>query len=46
VLQQELHRIVHGPGADHVIVVEDQQGFVRGGPGTQVVDQRREQPLE
>jgi hypothetical protein len=46
VLQQELDRIVHGPGADHVIVVEDQQDLIRGGPGAQVVDQRREQPLE
>ena len=46
VFQEELHRIVHGPGADHVIVVEDQQGPVRGGPGAQVVDQRREQPLK
>jgi hypothetical protein len=46
VLQQELDRIVHRPGADHVIVVEDQPGLVRGGPGAQVVDQRCEQPLE
>ena len=46
VLQEELHGIMHRPGGDHVIVVEDQHGLVRGGPAVQVVDQRREQPLE
>ena len=35
-------RRMHLRRADHVVIVEDQQGLVRG----QIVDQRRDQPLE
>ena len=42
VLGQERERLVHLRRADHVVIVEDQQGLIPG----QVVDQRRDQPLE
>ena len=42
VLDQERERLVHHRRADHVVVIEDEQGLVRG----QIVDQRRDQPLE
>ena len=45
VLQQERQRHVHRPGVDQVIVIQDQQHLAVG-PGGQVVDQRRHQPLE
>ena len=42
VLDQERERVVHLLRADYVVVVEDEQGLVRG----QLVDQRRDQALE
>ena len=41
-LKQERERLVHLLRADHVIVIEDQQGLIRG----QSVDQGRDQALE
>ena len=42
VLEQERERLVHLRRADHVVVIKDQQGLIRG----QFVDQGRDQPLE
>ena len=42
VLDQERERLVHLRRADQVVVIQDEQGLVR----SQVVDQRRDQPLE
>ena len=42
VLDEERERLVHLRRADHVVIIEDQQGLVRGQP----VDQRRDQALE
>ena len=42
VLDQERERLVHLLRADHVVVVEDEQGLLPG----QIVDQRRDQALE
>jgi hypothetical protein len=42
VLGQECDRLVHLRRADHVVIVEDNHGLVR----SQIVDQRRDQPLE
>ena len=46
VLQQEPQRVVYLPGADHVVIVEDQQRLAVAGPGGQIVDQRCDEPLE
>ena len=45
VLQQERHRLVHRPGIDQVVVIQDQQHLIRAGAGGQLVDQDRHQPL-
>jgi hypothetical protein len=44
VLQQERQRLVHGLGADHVIVIKDEQRLIR--LGGQLIDQGRHQALE
>src|SRR5580693_256461 len=45
-LKQEFKRPVHLLGVDQVVVIEDQHRLVLAGPGGQLVDQRRHQPLE
>ena len=42
ILQQERHRLVHRPGIDQVIVIQDQQHLIRAGIGGQLIDQDRQ----
>ncbi|HYB87823.1 MAG TPA: hypothetical protein VEC76_13270 [Streptosporangiaceae bacterium] len=46
VLHQEPHLLVHLLGADHVVVVEDQQRLIVTGLSGQFIDQRRHERSE
>ncbi len=45
ILQQERHRLMHRPGIDQVVVIQDQDHLIRAGIGSHLVDQGRHQPL-
>jgi hypothetical protein len=45
-LQQEQQRLVHRPGVDQVVVVQNQDWLAVTGLGGQFVDQRRHQACE
>ena len=46
VLQQKRHRLVHRPGLNQVIVVQDQQHLIPARLDVQLVDQSRHKPVE
>jgi hypothetical protein len=46
ILQQQRHRLVHRPGIDQVIVIQDQQHLIRARIGRQLIDQGRHQPVK